>query len=368
MRAALVASVVILLASLAVPVAAQDLLPSAFSGWSSTAASTFRPETLEQLTGNDAALLREYGSAGAERRTYTRGGSTFAVTLYRMRDPTAAYGAYSFLRTDDMMPGHLTQYSAFSRRRALALIGNLLMDVSGEDVSPLSAELTALAAQLASRADKTPYPTLEQYLPEPGLIRNSDRYLLGPVGLRRVLPLGNGDWIGFGDGAEAALARYRVNGQEVSLLLVSFPTPQGAARKLEELGRWFPLNADQDVATDRPAPLFARRKGSLLALVAYAKSRTAADALLQQIHYETQVTWNEPKYKILDPGIGQILAGTFIGTGIILVFAFVAGLAFGGVRVIVKRILPGTVFDRPSTVEILQLGLTSKPIEAKDFY
>ncbi|HTZ98752.1 MAG TPA: hypothetical protein VMB02_00370, partial [Candidatus Aquilonibacter sp.] len=33
-----------------------------------------------------------------------------------------------------------------------------------------------------------------------------------------------------------------------------------------------------------------------------------------------------------------------------------------------KRVLPGRVFDRPGYVQVLQLGLGSKPINAEDFY
>jgi hypothetical protein len=49
-------------------------------------------------------------------------------------------------------------------------------------------------------------------------------------------------------------------------------------------------------------------------------------------------------------------------------FAVVAGLAFGGVRIAVKRLLPGRVFDRGDQLDVLQLGLGSKPINSEDFY
>ena len=356
-----------LLVVLALPAAAQDLLPPGFSRWNTSAVSKVRPEALEQIAGNDAAILREYGSLAAERRAYTREADTLTVTLYRMRDASSAFGAYSFLRTEEMAAAALAKHSSISRHRALALLGELLLEVSGSDLGSLSADLKALVAQLPSPAEATQYPTLGQYVPQKGLVANSDRYLLGPLALNRLLPLGNGDWIGFADGAEVYLARYRVNGQDLSLLLAAYPTPQAAARKLEELGRWFDLNSRDEKAGSRPV-LFARRVSSLVALVAESHSRALADSLLGQVQYETQVTWNEPGRSALEPGLGEILVGVFVGTGLILLFALVAGIAFGGVRLVVKHFLPGKVFDRPSTVEILQLGLTTKPIEAKDFY
>jgi len=44
------------------------------------------------------------------------------------------------------------------------------------------------------------------------------------------------------------------------------------------------------------------------------------------------------------------------------------GIAFGGVRVVIKRLFPGKVFDRPQDIEVLQLGLSGKKIDASDMY
>ena len=48
--------------------------------------------------------------------------------------------------------------------------------------------------------------------------------------------------------------------------------------------------------------------------------------------------------------------------------AIAVGIGFGGLRVLFKVFLPNKVFDREKQVEILQLGISSKPINAKDFY
>ncbi len=350
------------------PAAGQDVLPSSFAGWNASAAAwKVAPGALEQLVGDDAAILREDGAEAAERRPYSRGAATLTLTLYRMRDPTGAYAAYTFLRGERMTTADLALYSAVDSDRALAVVGNLLLDVSGLKAASL-ADLKALLGQLSSPADRTAYPSLGQYLPVRGLVAGSQRYMLGPVAASRAISLGNSDWIGFSNGAEAELARYRLNGQEATLLLVEYPTPQAAARKLEELGRWFPLNPERNGPADLRNAVFARRKGSLLGLVAYSRSRELAVSLLNQIRYETQITWNEPSHKLTDPSISQIVVGAIVGTGFILLFALVAGIGFGGVRLVVKYFFPGKVFDRASHVEILQLGLSSKPIQAKDFY
>jgi len=352
----------------ALPASGQGLLPGSFSGWiASEAAVQVHPDSLEQLAGADAAIFRECGTLAAERRVYAHGSDTLTATVYRMRDATAAYAIYTFLETDQMAAADLTKYSSFSRQRALVLVGNLLLDVTGGEMRPLGSDLRALVADLTPKAEKSPYPALGQHLPARGLIARSERYLLGPQALNRVLPLGNGDWLGFSDGAEAELARYRINGQDATLLLASYPTPQVAARKLEEWGHWLPLNAGAE-RSDAKTALFARRSSSLVAIVAQTSSRAVADSLLQQIHFESQITWNEPSFRLTEPSIGEILVGTIAGTGVILLLALGAGIGFGGVRILVKHFLPGKVFDRDTQMEILQLGLSSKPIQAKDFY
>jgi hypothetical protein len=346
---------------------AQDALPQTFAGWTTTAASGFRAGPLEGPVSVDEPILVEYGKVGAERRSYARGGQSLTVTLLRMRDPSAAYGAFTFLRTAEMQPSDLALHAAASGDRVLFVAGEFLADASATDIGSLAGDLKVLASLLQLRADRTPFPTLGQYLPARGMLPLSERYVLGPAALNRLLPLGRGDWLGFAYGAEAQLARYRLGSEELTLLLAVFPTPQGAARKLEELGHWFHLNPPDEKAAEATT-LFARRSSTLVAIVAGTRSPAAADSLFNQIRYETQLTWNEPGFRAAEPTFPEMIVGTFVGTGILLLFAFVAGLGFGGVRLIIKLLLPGVVFDRPTSVEILQLGLTSKPINASDFY
>ena len=63
-----------------------------------------------------------------------------------------------------------------------------------------------------------------------------------------------------------------------------------------------------------------------------------------------------------------MLAKIIIATGIFMLVAIVFGVAFGGVRVLMKSLFPGKVFDRPEQMDVLQLGLSSKRINSRDFY
>src|SRR6266851_4362289 len=102
------------------PAAAQGILPSTFAGWTATAPATaVLSAGLDPLLGPDTPAFREYVVKAVEQRSYTQGAQTAAVTLYRLRDPSSAYGAYTFLRDDALSAVDLGSYASASHDRAL---------------------------------------------------------------------------------------------------------------------------------------------------------------------------------------------------------------------------------------------------------
>jgi Family of unknown function (DUF6599) len=357
----------LLLLGFALPASAAELLPRQFAGWTAVPGSQTSTGAFEQFAGDGAAIMRDCGADWAERAVYQRQAARLTVTLFQLHDPTAAYSAYSFLRPANPTGIKPTAHSSVAADQAMLLIGKYLVEVRGQGLPRLGPALEKLAAQMAPLAGTEPYPNLAERLPLDGIIPGSDRYMVNREMLARALPIGAGDWLGFADGAEAELAQYRIRGQEVTFLIASYPTQQLAAKQAETFAREFNLNAREAGATGRPV-VFFRRVSSLTGLVYGTDSAAAADRLLGQMHYRTEVTWNEPGFKLKDLTMPQYVVGIFIGTGIILLFVLVASIAFGGFRIIIKHLLPGRVFDRRHSVEILQLGLSSKPIDARDFY
>jgi hypothetical protein len=375
---AIVGFLVCLLAGSAISISAQTLLPDSFAGWTSQATGSQVPANqVEQFAADKAAILREYGLASAERRDYAEAKSSATVTLYRMVDPSAAFGAFTYLRQPEMAAlgsALATPYSAANRLRVVFVVGNLVLDVSSPMERPPDADLKALAGGLAPHVDRRPFPEIAQFLPAQGLVPGSERYVLGPRALAEVFPSGNAnskDWLGFGNSAEAIVGKYQIagqaKGQQAALLIALYPTQQVAADAYNSLGKWFALNAEPDQLNGRQI-VFGTRSGPLVAVLSGVDTRAAAVPFLSQIRYGSQVTWNEPSQSYSDPGIGTMVVGAIMGTGAIMVLAIAAGIGFGGLRLLVKFFLPGKIFDRKDQVEILQLGLTSKPIKAEDFY
>ena len=231
-----------------------------------------------------------------EQRSYTQGAQAASVTLYRLRDPSSAYGAFTFLRNDALSATDLGSYASVSHDRALIVVGEMLLDVTvpAKQARPPDADLKQLADLLDKKADHTPYPFIGEHLPEKGRVRDSERYVIGPLGLAHFVPLGTDDWMGFDHSAETILARYQVAGKDETLLITSYPTQQVAAKKFAGILRRFVFDPPGGVPPGQNV-LFGKRVSSYIAVVVGAPSRQAANKILDQVGYESNVTWNEPK-------------------------------------------------------------------------
>ncbi len=352
------------------PAAAQNILPFNFAGWNAAAPATNIPPTaLDPLLGPDTQAFREYIVKSVEQRSYVQGAQNAAITLYRFRDPSSAYGAYTFLRNDALAEANLGSYASASPDRALIVVGEMLLDISAptKQPRPTDPDLKQLADALDKRADHTPYPFIGDHLPEKGRVKGSERYVIGPLSLAHFVPLGTDDWMGFDHSAETILAHYKVNGKEETLLVASYPTQQVAAAKFAGMLRRFTFDPPDGAPVGQNV-LFGKRVSSYIAVVYGAPSRQAANKVLDDVGYQSNVTWDEPKQTLTEPGINSMIVEAFLGTGAIMMFAVAAGIGFGGLRLLVKIFLPNKVFDREKQIEILQLGISSKPIKAKDFY
>jgi hypothetical protein len=362
-------SALLLLVTTSTP--AQGVIPDSFAGWTCNGKTSFNPAQPSQIVSQTARsapndVLAEYGFAAGEQCEYTRGTEKLGVQVYRMKDPSGAYGLFSYMRSADLPHAAISEHSVVGPSRALALDGNLLVDVRGSDLPGREKDLKALVAAVKPHAEDGPLPSLPDEMPTIGMVERSDHYVLGPVTLNQFVPVSSGDWLGFSQGAEAESARYRTGGHEVTLLLADFPTPQTAAKKLVELQKNLRVNAENPDSNS--SPLFAKRSMTLLAVVYGARTKAEADALLKQVESGAEITWNEPTFQFKEPPISAMIVGTIIGTGVICMFAVISGIAFGGVRIVVKRFFPDKVFDRSNHLQVLQMGLVSKPINSEDFY
>ena len=298
---------------------------------------------------------------------YKNGDHSMDVSATKYQDPSAAYENYTAGLHPGMLPSFVANNSAVDQEKLWLLTGNVVLRVESQQLAS-EADLKQLVKSLEGHADHTPLPPIRSYLPEYGLVSGSQRYALGSDGFQAALGALDrkefgvlGKELGFEVGAETMLAEYQGGHGNGVLLMIEYPTPQLAEQ------HWKHLESALTAAGKKSATVI-ERKGSLLTMALGASSAEFATALRHAVNYETQVTWNEPSQTLTDPPFLSTIAKIFISTGVFMVVALVLGVAFGGLRVVTKRLFPGKVFDRPEDIEVLQMGLSGKKIDPTDMY
>lgn len=325
------------------------LLPDAFAGWQRSELHTSSDPA--QADAANGPLLKEYGFTDFATGTYTQPGRKVTIKAARFADASGAYGAFTFYKRGDMQTETIGEQAASENNHVIFYRGNMLVDAVLDRVTAMSAaELRELAKSLpVSKSESNKPPTLPLYLPRQAYVRHSARYVLGPVGLEAVgAPLPS-QLVDFSKGAEVALGKYSTSQGVATLTIISYPTPAIAGER---------LRAIEAAKTTAPAtPVDAKRSGPLVAVVSGDISAKEAKSLLAAVNYEADVTWNEATFLSKRDNIGNLIVNIFVLIGVVLLFALVLGVMFGGVRVVLKRIFPDRFFDRPEDVEIIRLNL-----------
>jgi hypothetical protein len=271
--------------------------------FASCACAAIWPDRLGEYQRQSAAPFiqpqsPEYGFEAAERADY----GSFQVTASRFRDTTGAYAA-------------ALDSPAGSR------VGNYLVTCQGK----CPKNLPQLADASLPDISRAAIPTLNTYLPSKGLLLRSERYILGPEGLKESAPDIPASAVNFDFGTEGEIARYRTPAGPVMLAIFSFPLPSMARQQLPEF--------------QKITRATAKRTGPLVA-IAIGPSAAAAK-LLDTVSYQGVVAENEkPPVKPLElkpETAGQMILAIISLAAVVLGFCLLSGLAVGGTLRIARR-------------------------------
>ena len=247
----------------------------------------------EPLAGS--ALASEYGFKAAETADYGK----FKVTASQFNDPTGAFAA--------------------SLEAGATRVGNYVVACSGKCPKDL-----AKLAESLPHVSQAPLPVLRTYLPSPGLVARSERYILGPGGLNAFAPEIPPASAGFQFGTEASVGHYRTAQGEETLAIFSYPTPQIARQQAAEF--------------QKLAGAGVKRTGPLVVVVPAPKTRENVERLLRQVNYRASVSRDVTPPIIVRPAsVGNMLIAIFKLSGIVVVFCVSSGLVFAAFRLASRR-------------------------------
>ena len=346
------------------------VLPRDFAGWhmQGTARASRDAGVADPAY---ASLLKEYGFTDLETANYRRDdGRTLAIKAARFENTSGAVGAYTFYRQAEMQKEQIGDWGSSFNQRILFFRGNVLIDAVFDRVTAMSAaELRQLAGFLPRPTGSTAnMPPILAYMPSAGRIKNTEKYVMGPLALSQVsspLPV---PLVDFAAGAEVVLAKYYSAGGDAILMVINYPTPQIAAEHMRR------IDATERTTQQSPGvasivdvgPFFDKRSGPLLVIASGPISQTEARSLLGSVNYDADVTWNENTFSDKKNNLANLLVNIIILCAILIGLALVAGVAFGGLRIAMKRLLPDRIFDRPEEMEFISLHLEEGPPQPSD--
>jgi hypothetical protein len=349
-----------------------SILPKQFGGWqiSGSSQTSNEPAVADPV---NAAVLKEYGFASFESAAYTRDdGRKLTLKAIRFADASGSYGAYTYYKTPAMLIEKIGDGAASMNERVLFYRGNILVDAVFQKLSAMS------AAELRELADGLPLPSgntrnlpgLPAYLPTQSYVKNSAKYVVGPAALQHVDAPIPAELVDFNAGAEVVVGNYNSSGGEAMLMLISYPTPQIAADHLRRIEAARQPSSQPASSTPSAgmnpilqAPIFDKRTGPIVVVTAGPLSQAQAKSLLASVNYDANVTWNENTYFTKRDNLANLLVNVIILCFIIIGFALVAGVAFGGIRILAKRLFPDRVFEQAQNREFISLHLSEKPPE-----
>jgi hypothetical protein len=245
----------------------------------------------------------------------------------------------------------VTKLAAQTSDGVLFAYGNYLFQFTGSmpftygnhvfqftEIMPPAADMDQFYAHLPG-LEQSPLPALMTYLPADGLVPNSERYIVGPVSLSRFDPGIPPSVAAFHLGSEAQLGQYRTAKGLLTLAIFNYPTPGLARNQYEEF--------------QKTPGVVARRIGDLVAVMVSPPDPDAAERVLAQVRYETNITWNQSIPQNPVPGVAKLILDIFMFTGILLLGALVAGIGFGGLRILARKMGNG---EDPNAMITLHLG------------
>jgi hypothetical protein len=342
-------------------------LPKQFAGWEmqGNAQTSTDPAAADPTK---AGVLKEYRFTDFSSATYTRDdGRTLKIRAARFADASGAFGAYTFYLRPEMTRENFGDQGVSIGDRALFYRGHILIDAQFSQETPMSAaELRELAGALPHPGGSLGnLPTFIEFLPRRDYIANTQKYVMGPLALAELETPVSAEFVDFGTSAEASLAHYTTPSGEATLMLISYPTPQLAADHLKRIDAAHQLAQPQAGISSiaGSGTFFDKRTGPIVAIATGGISESDAKALLGNVNYEATVTWNTPTESGQVHDLYMLILNIVVLCAILAGLAIIAGVAFGGFRILMKRLYPDRVFDRPERMEFISLHLTETVVE-----
>jgi hypothetical protein len=307
--------------------------------------------------GGNPTVDREYGVRSVEHRIYALRDQQVEVIVEETPDPSSAYGLLTFYQAETAAPLAGRPPTLVEPVGVVMSRGRFFIRVIRPDNLQVSdSEFRALLVFIGGTwASGRRPPHLPMAMPERDLVPGSEKYILGPEAARRVLASFRTDLIGFAQGAEVQAGTYRSGGQRLTMLAISYPTPQIARVRYGAMESFLGFN--QDRGSDS---IFARRSGSFVFVVLGSPAADRANKLMNQLQVTGHISWDErpPRSKPLAKELLELIVANLLLITILAGGSIGGGILFFAWKRMVAHWFPKWTWANPDQDTIIKLNLS----------
>lgn len=328
------------------------LLPA--PAWKIQSSSSLSLQQLSQF-GDQVPVDKELGVTSGSERVYSMRNFRTSVIFAKAADPSSAYALYTLYRSEGMKPVKGIDLAVADGKFALMTRGDYFIRAILGPAVPDQVLRSLLISIGGARLSVENADSLPTRLPGHGLVPGTEKYVLGPAALKFAFPSFPARLIGFADGVEAKAGTYVDGGARMILLEISYPTPQLAEARYQQLDNALRLN--QDVG---PGSTYGRRDGSFALLVLNAKSHQAAGQFLNRFRI-TQVVSSVPAYPRKENIVLEVVQ-LFVANGeligLIIVFSILGGIVIYLAKRLIMKAFPKSTWIRADDDIVIRLKLS----------
>lgn len=296
---------------------------------------------------------REYGVNKVEIRTYGKDNQTIETMVEKTPDPSSAYGLLTFYQNESMKAEKGMKLTAVGHEQALMARGAFFVRAMRPPKMSDDKFRSVLIAIAGAAPSANTMGLLPPSLPPKEMIPGSHKYILGPMAMHQAVPSLPANLVGFQMGAELQAAAYRLNGKQVTLVFISYPTSAIARQRFAALEKTLGVNHKSGAGA-----IYGRLQRSYILLVQDAQTKEVATSLMSRLKIEQQVSWDQPPPgKPVTVQMFHLILGNIILVFLLVGLAVLAGLLLVASRRVAARWFPHSDWARGYEDSIIRLNL-----------
>jgi hypothetical protein len=201
----------------------------------------FTGEGLFEHIDGGADIYFEYGFVKLVTRDYTEGKNAVSLEIYEMKNPSAAFGIYSYNRHPALSPIDVGGEGSIHSNGLLFWQDRYYVEVRQLGSGTIFSEdfLTlakAVSNKIGATADE---PAIMKLLPDENMVARTEVFATGPLGINNQVYVADEDLFGFKGSEAAAIARYRLREPEFSLIIAQYARDDACAEAFRRFREHF---------------------------------------------------------------------------------------------------------------------------------